>query len=233
MRDDGTELAAYLAKRFNKQKVILWGSSWGSILGVHMVKARPELFYAYLGTAQIVNNKQNEAASYAKLLRVARAADDQVSLAVLQEVGAPPWKDPRSFGKVRRVIRKFEAKLTTPPPAAWWKPAAEYMTPAAQANYEAGEEYSYINSVGFKGDGMMSQVDLPKLGTDFAIPMFFVVGKHDFLATPDIAQRYYDSLKAPQKHLVLLEHAGHDPNQDVIDGQYQILIERILPLTKR
>jgi pimeloyl-ACP methyl ester carboxylesterase len=232
MSDDGAELAAYLARRFGQKKVILWGSSWGSVLGVHMAKAHPELFYAYLGTSQLVRNPENQQVSYVKLLGLARAADDKAALAVLEGVGAPPWIDPRSFGKVRRVIRKYEAKVTTPPPAAWWKPAGEYTTPKAQADYEAGEDFSFINFVGMNGDGMISQVDLPKLGTDFAIPMFFVEGAQDLLATPDVAQRYFHSLKAPQKDLVLLEHAGHDPNQDVIDAEYKLLKERILPLTK-
>ena len=57
-------------------------------------------------------------------------------------------------------------------------------------------------------------------------------GMHDLLATPDVAQRYYDSITAPAKHLVVLEHAGHDPNQDVIDAEYKLLKERILPLAK-
>ena len=232
MSADGAELAAYLAHRLGKKKVILWGSSWGSILGVHMAKAHPELFYAYLGTSQVVSYRENQTVGYAKLLAAVRAADDKASLAVLEGVGTPPWTDPRSFGKVRRVIRKFEAKVTTPPPTAWWKPAAEYTTPKAQADYEAGEDFSFLNFVGMKGNGMASQVDLPKLGTDFAIPMFFVEGAQDLLATPDVARRYYDSLKAPQKDWVMLEHAGHDPNQDVIDAEYKMLKERILPLTK-
>ena len=62
--------------------------------------------------------------------------------------------------------------------------------------------------------------------------MFFVEGAQDLLATPDVAQRYYDSLKAPQKVLVTLERAGHDPNQDVVDAEYKMLKERILPLTR-
>ena len=232
MRDDGNELAAYLARRYGKQKVILWGSSWGSILGVYMAKARPELFHAYLGTSQLVSYRENQAVSYAGLLALVRAADDKAALAVLEGVGAPPWTDPRSFGKVRRVIRKYEAKVTTPPPAHWWTPAAEYATPKALADYEAGEDYSFINFVGMHGDGMFSQVDLPRLDTDFAIPMFFVEGAHDLLATPDVAKRYYDSIKAPQKAMVVLEHAGHDPNQDVVDAEYKMLKERILPLAK-
>lgn len=232
MTQDGIELARYLTQRYGQKKVILWGSSWGSILGVHMAKAAPELFYAYLGTAQIVEQKENQARSYASLLQLANDAKDQEALAILQGVGAPPWLDPRSFGKVRRVIRKYEAKLTPPAPASWWQPAADYSSAQALEAYEAGEDYSYLNMVGLKNDGLLSQVNLPKLGSDFAIPMFFIQGKHDLLATPDVVQRYHDSLRAPQKQLVILEQAGHDPNQVVVDAQYRLLIEKIRPLIK-
>jgi len=176
MSDDGAELAAYLAERFNKDKVILWGSSWGSILGVHIAKAHPELFYAYLGSSQGVSFRENETESYTRLLGLTRAANDNSLLAVLEEVGAPPWIDPRSFGKVRRVIRQYESRVTMPPPEHWWKPGAEYATPKALADYEAGEDFSFLAFVGFKGDGMFSKVDLSGLGAEFTIPMFFVHG---------------------------------------------------------
>lgn len=232
MSDDGAELAAYLAKRFNKDKVILWGSSWGSILGVHMVKAHPELFYAYLGTSQGVSYRENEKESYIRLLGLARAANDSASLAVLDGVGAPPWTDPRSFGKVRRVVRQYESKVTTPPPEHWWKAGAEYITPKALSDYEAGEEFSFLAFVGFKGDGMFSKVDLPGLGTELAIPMFFVHGAEDLLFTPEVTRRYYENLKAPQKAFILVENTGHDPNQEMIDAQYKVLVKHVMPLTK-
>jgi pimeloyl-ACP methyl ester carboxylesterase len=40
MTDDGLALAEYLRKRLGKRKVVLVAGSWGSILGVHMIKAR-------------------------------------------------------------------------------------------------------------------------------------------------------------------------------------------------
>jgi len=230
MRDDGAQLAAWLAQRLGKQKIILWGSSWGSILGVHMAKAHPELFYAYLGTSQVVSYRDNQPLAYARLLGLAQAAADQSALAILRGTGAPPWSDPRSFGKVRRVMRKYEAKVSTPAPPAWWKPAPAYAGAAERRDYDAGEDYSFINFVGMQGDGLFSQVELPALGTEFAIPMFFIHGAHDLLATPDVLQRYYASLKAPQKELVILERTGHDPNQAVVDAQYKLLVERIRPL---
>jgi len=229
---DGAELAAYLAQRFGQKKVILWGSSWGSVLGIHLVHAHPELFHAYLGSSQEVEIRQNESQSYAQLLARVQAAQDPAALAVLQAVGAPPWTDPRSFGKVRRVIRAYEARRTVPAPKAWWQAPALYATPQAQADYEAGEDYSFLQFVGLKGNGMASQIDLPRLGTEFQVPLFFVQGAEDLLTTPDVTQRYVDSLKAPQKALVLLPQVGHDPNQLMVDAQYRLLRERILPLIR-
>ena len=38
--------------------------------------------------------------------------------------------------------------------------------------------------------------------------------------------------RAPQKQLIMVPHAGHDPNPDMIAAQYKILKERILPLAQ-
>src|ERR1700735_3856824 len=43
---DGVELTQFLRGHLHKEKIILVGHAWGTILGIHMVKARPDLFYA-------------------------------------------------------------------------------------------------------------------------------------------------------------------------------------------
>src|SRR4030095_15960117 len=48
MTQDGIELTELLRKTLQKEKVILVGHSWGSVLGILMVKARPELFHPFL-----------------------------------------------------------------------------------------------------------------------------------------------------------------------------------------
>jgi len=47
----------------------------------------------------------------------------------------------------------------------------------------------------------------------------------------ELARRYYESISAPAKGWVLLQHSGHDPNQEVVDAEYKLLRERVLPLT--
>lgn len=230
LRDDGLALAEHLLRRLGQRKLILMGGSWSSILGVEMAKARPGLFYAYVGSSHMVSYRDNPPATYAALLALTRAAGDTENTAKLEALGPPPWTDPHNFGIVRRIDRKYEALATDAAPGAWWHPAALYATPQALADYEAGEDYSYLQFVGLHGDGMFSRVDLPALGTRFELPFFMIQGEQDLLTRPQLARRYFDSISAPQKGFVLLPRVGHDPNQRMVDAQYDVLKNRVLPL---
>ena len=53
MVTDGIELTEYLTKNLSKQKVILMGTSWGSIVGLKMALAKPDLFLCLSGTCPI------------------------------------------------------------------------------------------------------------------------------------------------------------------------------------
>jgi pimeloyl-ACP methyl ester carboxylesterase len=225
MTADGLAVAEHVTRHLGRPKLLLWGSSWGSMLGMHMVHARPALFAAYVGSAQVVDYRQTEAAAYAGLLALARKAGDADSIGKLEALGAPPWTNPRNFGVMRRVVRKYEALATDAPPKAWWAPAPQYATPQAQAGYTAGEDYSFIHFVGWRGDGMFSRFDLYRMGTRFAVPMYFVHGEEDLLGPIGIARRYFDAISAPSKTFVAVPRTGHDPNEAMLAAQYRLLRE--------
>jgi pimeloyl-ACP methyl ester carboxylesterase len=232
LANDGNEVAVFTARHLKAKKLILFGGSWGSALSVHMAKARPELYAAYLGTGQLVNGRENETDSYRKLFALAKAAGDAKTIAALETLGVPPWVNPRSPGQFRKISRGYEAKVTTPAPRAWMALTPAYETAKMQAEYEAGEDYSWIEYVGMKGDGIHATLDLYKLGLDFKIPVFMVVGEHDLTTTPDVAKRYFDSISAPKKEYFLLPLTGHDPNPPMVQAQFDILKTRIAPLLK-
>ena len=226
---DGVAVAEWAAQRLGQKKVILMGSSWGSVLAVHMAQRRPELFHAYIGTAQMVSAQANMAAFYAKTLARTQVAGDEKTAATLTALGAPPWRNPRAFGVVRRASRPLEAARTTAPPAHWWRPAPAYATAQALADTEQGEDYSWLQFVGLKNDGMAATIDLPALGTHFAMPVYLLQGTEDLLTPPEVTRPYFDSLQAPYKALVLVPLAGHDPNPPMLAAQWQVLKERVLP----
>ncbi|MBE1162346.1 alpha/beta hydrolase [Dyella sp. 7MK23] len=232
MSQDGIALAQYLTAHLGQKKIILMGSSWGSVLAVHMAMARPDLFYAYVGSSQLVDGEQNASAAYRQALDRARRIGDTGSVTKLVALGAPPWTDPHSFGALRRITRRYEASASTAAPADWWQPAPAYTGTSVQQEEDAGEDYSYLQYVGKDGHGMFWQINLPALGGEFRIPVFLVQGAEDLNTVPPMTKHYFDTLHAPQKAYVLVPHTGHDPNVAMVDAQYRLLIQRVLPLTK-
>jgi proline iminopeptidase len=60
---DGLDVADYVRGHLHKEKIGLLATSWGTVVGVGMVKIRPGLFYAYVGSSQIVNMQRGLALS--------------------------------------------------------------------------------------------------------------------------------------------------------------------------
>jgi pimeloyl-ACP methyl ester carboxylesterase len=48
-----------LRESLHKERILLVGHSWGSLLGVFMVKERPDLFDAFVGTGQVSDPATN------------------------------------------------------------------------------------------------------------------------------------------------------------------------------
>jgi pimeloyl-ACP methyl ester carboxylesterase len=85
------------------------GHSFGSMIGTLMAKARPDLFYAYVGTGQVADSKEGNVVGYRLSLREAQSVGDAQAVADLKAVGPPPIKTARDgscstsgewFGKV-------------------------------------------------------------------------------------------------------------------------------------
>ena len=91
MAQDGIEVSEFLRSRLHQDKIILFGHSWGSILGIHMAMQRPDLFYAYVGTGQAADMQRSTQIGYAYILEKARAAGDKQALKELENIGPPPY----------------------------------------------------------------------------------------------------------------------------------------------
>jgi pimeloyl-ACP methyl ester carboxylesterase len=230
MVQDGIAVSTYLTQHMHEKKIIIVGGSWGSVLGISMAHARPDLFTAYVGMAQMVNWHKNLAASYARVLEMARAAGDQPSITTLTAIGPPPWDNIRTWPKFRKVEQAYQAKLATAPSAAHTL-SPDYFSAEEQAQYEAADEFSFEHFWGMTLSGPFTQVDLPALGTRFAIPIFIIQGDEDLTATPELAKSYFDSITAPRKQYFLVPGAGHEPSIASIELAHKVLVDDVRPLT--
>jgi pimeloyl-ACP methyl ester carboxylesterase len=224
MAEDGVALSEYLLEYLQKDKLILFGTSWGSALGVATATMRPDLFYAYVGHSQIVNPASDEGL-YDKVLQLATAASDSVSLEKLDEIGRPPYDRARTVGQLWRIVKKYEHPNSQPAPESWFVPSPPYDNAEDDQSRNDGDDYSFVNFVGDKVLGvaaMRTEIDFLKTGLSFEIPVYFIQGEEDILTPMESTRLYFDRLKAPQKEYVLLPNTAHGFNQKVIDAQYAI-----------
>src|SRR5262245_33318307 len=84
---DGIELAHYLRGHLDQKRLILMGSSVGSIIGTTMAKWRPDLFSAYVGAVQHVS-AAGLRVSYQLTLDGLRAQGNARGVRAVEKLGA-------------------------------------------------------------------------------------------------------------------------------------------------
>jgi len=223
MVNDGLLVTDFLRKKMDKKSIIITGSSWGSVLAVKMISEKPELFKFYVGLSQLVNYNRNLLNSYENVINRVRKSEDQPSIKILEAIGSPPWKDPRSFGKLRKIINNLEATSTVDPIVL--TAGNEYKSEQYKAAYTSGEDFSFIKFEGLDGNGMAQNIELDKTDFKFKIPIYIIQGAEDLLTSEAVTEKYFKSIKAPYKKFVVVPKSGHDPNNRMLKAQLLSLQE--------
>ena len=228
---DGIEVADYLRHHLHQPKLVLLGHSWGSVIGVKMAKARPDLFYAYVGTRQVVDNGKGETLAYSQVFAAAKAKGNRKAVAELIRSGGPPYSDYRQFLMERKWAMAFESGG----PSRVDQITAPLLAPRASLidawNWMAGFMASQAHFFHGRMDGPFMKVDLTTLGPDFAVPMFVFQGDGDNYTPASTAAAYVQQINAPQKAFVTIKGAGHMAVTSH-PAQFLGLLRRyVLPLT--
>jgi pimeloyl-ACP methyl ester carboxylesterase len=233
MAQDGIEVAELLRARLHQPKITVLGLSFGTIVGVHMVKARPDLFYAYVGTGQMVSEPDAEPIDYRSVLEKARARGDQGAIAELEKLGPPPYRSQAALGVQRKWARAYEPGGLSGFDLARMVFFESEATPRDLRDYVRGIVDSQNHFFGEDMNGPLSTVDLRALGPDFAVPFFVFNGAEDDIAPASLARDYVGWITAPQKQFVAIPNAGHTA-MNSRSGEFLRLLDRcVRPLAMR
>lgn len=200
---DGLELADVLRTALRKEKIILLGHSWGSLLGVLMAKKKPELFQAYIGTGQVGRPAGAYDVAFDALLAKARALGDGRAVRELTEIGAPPYKDGHGYQVQRRWSNLFEG--------------ADFFIQSTVGFGLTAPGYSLADvNDWFDGQGLSADRLVPEERTlaptaltgRFSVPVFVIQGAEDFTTPTSVAKSFVENLEAPHKKFVAIK-GGH------------------------
>jgi pimeloyl-ACP methyl ester carboxylesterase len=201
---DGIEVAEYLRDHLGKKKIILVGHSFGSVVGIGMARARPDLFHAFVGTGQVADETRNYASTFDALLNKARQTNNAEALSELKRVGPPPYKTGEGYQVQRKWANRFEG-------------ADQFLSGTIGfALVAPGYSVSDINDW-FDGQILSANQLVPTMhsrgpkefGTQFGLPIFFIQGAEDFTTSTALAREYFGMIRAPHKEFVPIKGGGH------------------------
>ena len=86
MISDTLEVTNYLRHRFGKEKIYLMGHSGGTFIGIQVAAQAPELYYAYIGVAQMSYQLKSERLAYEYMLQQFKESGNKEMVRKLEAV---------------------------------------------------------------------------------------------------------------------------------------------------
>ena len=210
---DGITVTEWARERFGADKVVLLGTSWGSLIGLEMIAQRPDLFAYYVGTSQPVGSSGN-LLGYRLGLEAASSRGDDAAVAALTRVGPPPYGRFEDF----MVRAQYTNPPAVPPTPAEAAASAEMMKVITTPNPGARYNSPLPAPPGFDGGFMEAQQatwretwswEAERLGNRFQVPMLIVQGEVDLNTPAATAREWFETVEAPSKAFELVPGAGH------------------------
>jgi pimeloyl-ACP methyl ester carboxylesterase len=208
MAADGVRVAEFLRDHLRQPRIILVGWSWGSALGLHMIKKRPDLFAAYFGTGQVVNMKEGEALAYAQVMAKAKMRANATAVDELERIGPPPYQSMAELGVQRKWAAVYEGYGSNVSMLV-----GGLLAPRSSLvdvyDFASGLIQSQNHFFGAAMNGPFMNADLRALGMDFDVPLFVVQGTEDDYTPAALSRAYVEAVRAPDKAFIPIEGAGH------------------------
>jgi pimeloyl-ACP methyl ester carboxylesterase len=235
---DGLAVASYVRTRLGGRRMVLMGLSWGTLLGLIMLKRRPELFSAYVGTSQVVSGPEGSLLGYQLGLKAARERGDAAAVAALEKVGPPPYNTVEDFfvrqqytnppglpsSPAEQAASAELAKLLSAPkpPGARW---VANLTPPA--GFDGFKVFMNVQRAMFQECGAW---EARSLGLSFPVPMFVFQGENDLNTPMPLAREWLEQVRAPKKAFEIIAGASHGAGYIFHDEMLRLMERHVRPL---
>jgi pimeloyl-ACP methyl ester carboxylesterase len=221
----------YLRSRFGKEKIYLMGHSWGSFIGIQAAAQAPQLYYAYIGMAQMSYQLESERLAYEFMLERFKQKGDtrmvrRLERAPVTATGGTPdgylaLRDKGMHSLGIGTTHDMKSVISGIFIRSWL--ASEYSL-REKINLWRGRSFS-------RSFGLWDKVlrtDLSSAVPSLQIPVYFFHGRYDYTCSYDLARQYFRKLNAPLKGFYTFEHSAHSPVLEEAERARSIFREDVL-----
>ncbi len=232
---DLCDLAMYLKKLLEKEKIYLLAHSWGTLLGILAASQHPELFYAYVGTGQVASMPESELESYRFTLRAAKEQKNERAIHEITSIGEPQngvySSGVTGIRTQRKWLNYFGGAIYGSKSIS--KFIIRYFT---SPEYNLADIVRFCKSLNAPARNALSQreflkTDLFNTIKELEIPVYFFLGRHDYQVSSVVAEKFFHVIKAPKKELVWFEQSAHSACFEEPEKFNRLMVAMVLPST--
>lgn len=224
---DLDDVVTLVRRRFDKQRVVLLGHSWGSAFGLLYTARFPDRVAAYVGVGQVADMPAGERDSYEFACAEAARRNDRDAMRALDRIGTPPHTVDEMLTSRKWVERfggSFHARMSTGT-LIWAALRTDEANVIDLVKFGQGNRFS-LNHLWNE----FREFDIDDNLIAFETPVIFFLGRYDWQVPAVLAARYFDRIEAPQKRLIWFEQSAHNPPFEEPDAFNRTLVDVLQPL---
>jgi len=224
---DLDDVVTLVRRRFDKQRVVLLGHSWGSAFGLLYAARFPDKVAAYVGVGQVADMPAGERDSYEFARAEAARRNDRGAMRALERIGTPPHTVDEMLTSRKWVERfggSFHARMSTGT-LIWAALRTDEANVIDLVKFGQGNRFS-LNHLWNE----FREFDIDDGLIAFETPVIFLLGRYDWQVPAVLAARYFDRIQAPQKRLIWFEQSAHNPPFEEPDVFNRTLVDVLQPL---
>lgn len=235
--EEAVAVTNYLRERFDEDKIYLLGESWGTTLGVLMAQQRPDLYHAFVGSGQMVSQRETDRRLYDDVLDYAERTHNTALQEQMLAYGEPPYADMYAYITVMGIYDALYQPYS--PPQAYIDKGRE----AALGPWNVlGSEYNFVEKInvlrGFLDTAFilyprLQDIDFRRDVPRLDVPIYILDGTAELAARRDLALEWFAQVDAPIKRLYAFDSAAHAPAFEHFEDFTAIMRETVLPETYR
>jgi pimeloyl-ACP methyl ester carboxylesterase len=224
LTEDTVEVTRHALHRLGQRKLILVGQSFGAMLGLMVVRRTPELYHAFVGTGQFVNNELTMRYREQWARVQALATNDAAGLEALEDVQSLSVNDWKRVGASRKW-------MMSPPDLEYLELQRNFMGSPEHPRPEAEawvKGYGFqSNKVGDKSLAFDAKKDVPSI----PVPYILIQGREDHVTPLEPARAYWEEVRSPGKAFVAID-GGHYACFTHPDQFLKAMRHHVLPLVR-
>jgi len=225
MVDDAVELSEHLREHLGQDRLTVLAGSMGNLIGIPLVKRRPDLFAAYVAT-DLGGDARCESLSHELTCARLRTINNRKGLAELDAMGNDPTRWSRSdWNRKQQWIMKTDPRMR-----GVGKLLLSLICFAPDRSLR--DVQHVISGLDFAAAELFRDYmayDTRTLGPRFELPFFLFQGDADVFTPTALAEQYFAAVEAPHKEFALLRDAGHFAAFTRPEQFLELLLTRVRP----